>query len=141
MTLDSLKVESIFKMELQKGEELTTAAFNSNGMNFAVGTSFGTVYLGQFKKDNQGRNFTVRLSRLIGLSKTQDNAVTSIQLSVFNPDGCLLVAFDNGQVRIWQSAAQTDGDKPNKKAQAKKFVDIGDLGALQFNIIDKFDLF
>lgn len=70
MTLDSLKVESIFKMELQKGEELTTAAFNSNGMNFAVGTSFGTVYLGQFKKDNQGRNFTVRLSRLIGLSKT-----------------------------------------------------------------------
>ena len=60
---------------------------------------------------------------------------------MFDPNGCLLVAFDNGQVRIWQSAAQTDGDKPNKKAQAKKFVDIGDLGALQFNIIDKFDLF
>lgn len=46
VTLDSLKVESIFKMDLQKGEELTTAAFNQNGMNFAVGTSFGTVYFG-----------------------------------------------------------------------------------------------
>lgn len=128
-------------MELQKGEELTTAAFNQNGMNFAVGTSFGTVYFGQFKKDNQQRNVTVRLSRLIGLSKNQESAVTSIQLSVFNPDGCLLVAFDNGQVRIWQSAAVNDQDKPNKKASAKKFVDIGDLGPIQFNLIDKFDMF
>jgi hypothetical protein len=47
-------------------------------MNFAVGTSFGTVYFGQFKKDNQQRNVTVRLSRLIGLSKNQESAVTSI---------------------------------------------------------------
>ena len=110
-------------------------------MNFAIGTSFGTVYFGQFKKDNQQRNVTVRLSRLIGLSKNQESAVTSIQLSVFNPDGCLLVAFDNGPVRIWQSAAVNDQDKPNKKASAKKFVDIGDLGPIQFNLIDKFDMF
>lgn len=101
VTLDALKVESMFKMELQQGEELTTGAFNPNGMNFAVGTSFGTVYFGQFKKDNQTRNQVVRLARLTGLAKTEENAVTSIQLSNFNPDGCLLVAFDNGQVRIW----------------------------------------
>lgn len=88
-------------MELQQGEELTTGAFNPNGMNFAVGTSFGTVYFGQFKKDNQTRNQVIRLARLTGLAKTEENAVTSIQLSNFNPDGCLLVAFDNGQVRIW----------------------------------------
>lgn len=56
VTLDALKVESMFKMELQPGEELTTGAFNPNGLNFAVGTSFGTVYFGQFKKDNQSRN-------------------------------------------------------------------------------------
>lgn len=67
--------------------------------------------------------------------------MTSIQLSVFNPDGCLLVAFDNGEVRIWQSTAIGEQDKPNKKASAKKFVDIGDLGPVQFNVVDKFDMF
>lgn len=84
----------------------------------------------------------IRLSKLVGLSKTEDNAVTSIQLSVFNPDGCLLVAFDNGQVRIWQSTYSNDQEKPTaKKMSAKKAVDIGDLGQVQFNIIDRFDMF
>jgi hypothetical protein len=46
ITLDNLKVESIFKIELLKGEELTTGAFNSNGLNFAIGTTFGTVFFG-----------------------------------------------------------------------------------------------
>jgi len=41
-----LKVESIFKIELLKGEELTTGAFNLNGLNFAIGTTFGTVFFG-----------------------------------------------------------------------------------------------
>jgi len=36
-------------------------------LNFAVGTSFGTVYLGNFKKDNYGRNI-MRLSKLQGLT-------------------------------------------------------------------------
>ena len=38
----------------------------------------------------------MRMSKLNGLTLTQDNAVTSIQLSSFDPIGCLLVAFDNG---------------------------------------------
>lgn len=101
-------------MELRKGEELTTGAITSNGMNFAIGTNFGDVYLGQFKKENhtgfemksssRSQQQVVKLARLVGLTKADsDEGVTSIQLSTFNPDGCLLVAFDSAQVRVWQS--------------------------------------
>jgi hypothetical protein len=100
VAVDSLKVEAMYQIDLQEGELLTTGIYSPSGLNFAVGTSFGTVYLGNFKKDNYGRNI-MRLARLSNLSKTQDSAVTSIQLSSFDPIGCLLVAFDNGQVRTW----------------------------------------
>jgi len=48
---------------------LTTGIYSPSGLNFAIGTSFGTVYLGNFKKDNYGRNI-MRLARLSNLSKT-----------------------------------------------------------------------
>lgn len=87
-------------MNLEEGEELTCGDWNTSCMNFAVGTNFGTVYFGNYKKDMHNRQ-TINMARLVGLSKTKDHAVTSIQLSSFEPNGCLLVAFNNGQVRTW----------------------------------------
>jgi len=36
------------------------------------------------------------------------NAVTSIQFSVFDPIGSFLVAFDNGTVKTWQSSIKNE---------------------------------
>jgi len=42
------------------------------------------------------------------ISNTTENAVTSIRLSVFDPTGWLLVAFDDGKVRLWKSSMKSD---------------------------------
>lgn len=107
IAVDSLKVEAIYQIDLLDGETLTTGVYSPSGLNFAVGTSHGTVYLGNFKKDNYGRNI-MRLAKLANLTKSPESAVTSIQLSSFDPIGCLLVAFDNGQVRTWQSSLRNE---------------------------------
>jgi len=60
--------------------------------------------------------------------------VTSIQLSNFDPVGNLLVAFDNGTVRAWQSSMSTE--QFDKLMEAQKFrkgnkksaYDIAELG-------------
>lgn len=95
-----LKVVGIYQLALKEGETLTCGAFNNTGHNFAIGTSFGSVFLGYHKKDSFGR-YNTFLSRVNSLSKTTENAVTSVQLSQFTPIGSLLCAFDNGQVRLW----------------------------------------
>ena len=46
--------------------------------------------------------------RIDRISNTTDNAVTSIAMSKFTPDGNLLIAFDNGVVRMWQSSVRDD---------------------------------
>jgi len=79
LSFESLKVEFISKMELEEGEELTTANFNHGGLNFAIGTTFGSVYFGQIAKDHKSQ--CVKIAKLVGLAKTKENAVTSIQLS------------------------------------------------------------
>jgi len=63
VAVDALKVEAIYQLDLQEGEKLTTGVYSPSGLNFAVGTSLGTVYLGNFKKDNYGRNI-MRMSKL-----------------------------------------------------------------------------
>lgn len=101
--IQNLKVVGIYKVALDEGEELTCGAFNNTGHNFAVGTSHGSVFLGYHKKDSLNRHLTL-MSRVTTVSKTTENAVTSVELSQFTPIGSLLVSFDNGQVRLWQSS-------------------------------------
>lgn len=43
------------------------------------------------------------LARIDRVSHGEETACTSIQLTNFNPEGCILAAFDNGQVRCWHS--------------------------------------
>ena len=64
VTLDALKVEFIYKVQLQEGEELQAGCFSSFGQNFAIGTTKGAVYFGQFKKDVQTKNTVVRVEPL-----------------------------------------------------------------------------
>jgi len=56
-----LKVEALFRIKLGKDETLKVATFSTNGMNFAVGTSDGNVYIGTIKLDSK---FQVKLSKL-----------------------------------------------------------------------------
>lgn len=70
ITLDALKVELSYKFDLDEDEELSVGTFSPFGLNFAVGTSFGAVYFGQFKKDIQSRSMIVRVARLKGLAKS-----------------------------------------------------------------------
>lgn len=42
--------------------------------------------------------------RITRISKDdEESAVTSIQMSTFNPQGVILCAFDDGHVRMWHS--------------------------------------
>ena len=69
ITLDSLKVEFSYTLAnlLNEDEELTVGSFSPFGMNFAVGTNEGNVFIGQFKKDMQTRNTVVKVAQLQGL--------------------------------------------------------------------------
>lgn len=67
VTLDALKVEFIYKVQLQEGEELQAGCFSSFGQNFAIGTTKGAVYFGQFKKDVQTKNTVVRVAKVSSL--------------------------------------------------------------------------
>ena len=69
-----------------------------------VGTSFGRVFFGKVSAEMGKASPKVYLALVHGLIKTHDVAVTSLALSTFNPDGNLLVGFDDGEVRVWQSA-------------------------------------
>ena len=84
----------------------------------------------------------VKIAKLKGLSKSEAHAVTSIEMTAFTPDGLLMAAFDNGEVRVWRSFYQdSDADKPKRKNIGKKPVDIADLGNMQFDIVDNFNMF
>jgi hypothetical protein len=51
-SVDSLKIDLIFKVKLSDSERLTVACFTPNGLNFAVGTSQGNAFIGNLKRDN-----------------------------------------------------------------------------------------
>jgi hypothetical protein len=54
--MDALKVEGSFKVQLHPDAEvLTTAIFNPNGINFALGTSHGNIFFGSLRDDAQSR--------------------------------------------------------------------------------------
>lgn len=89
------------------------------------------------------------MARVDQISKSNEHAVTSIQLTTFDPHGSLLAAFDDGNVRVWQSTLQKDlfeklmamrqlGGKKSKKAMQ---MEISEMGQVQFDVIDKFNLF
>lgn len=64
VNVECLKIDSSYKLPLATAEEVLTAAvFNPNGINFAIGTNHGNIYLGSIREDAQGRP-KVTVSRL-----------------------------------------------------------------------------
>ena len=56
VNIECLKVDVSFKLVLHPDDELLTAGvFNPNGVNIAIGTSIGNIYLGSIREDAQGR--------------------------------------------------------------------------------------
>ena len=148
--INSLKTTSIYRVALEEGETLTCGCYSGSGHNFAIGTSFGNILFGMMKKDPMANTtkYNMFISRVTTVSNTSDSAVTSIQMTTFDPCGSLLAAFDDGKVRCWTSSikeelytklmSQNTNTKKRKKREAH---DLVDLGEVQFDVIDKFDMF
>jgi len=111
---------------LDEGEEITCGAFSPQCHNFALGTSHGNIYLGNYQKPAPTQNnsfhpgatnamrgqpatFALKAARITGLiDYPNEVAVTSISMSTFTPEGTLLVSFDNGTVRVWRTALRRE---------------------------------
>ena len=137
-------------MDLKEGETLTCGVYSPSGHNYAFGTSFGNILLGLLKRDPMSHQVrhNMLVARIESVSHGIDTAVTSIQMTSFNPEGCILAAFDNGQVRCWHSYVNPDvkaklqeGMKQTRKNKSKVSYELSTLGEIQFDVIDKFDMF
>ena len=51
VSISTLKVSNMYKVNLAENETLSCGIYNSSGHNFALGTSFGSIYVGHIKKD------------------------------------------------------------------------------------------
>lgn len=58
VAINALKETSLYKVDLEEGETLTCGVYSPSGHNFAVGTSYGAIYLGMMKKDPMQNNKT-----------------------------------------------------------------------------------
>lgn len=139
VNIESLSPTAMFQIALEEGETLTCGTYFSNNTNFAVGTSLGKVYLCSFKLDYR-KVSQVKCALLTNLLKRSEAAVTCIIASSFDPAGWLVVAFDNAKVCVWNSNTNKD-DYDKVKAIFEKKKDIEELGAMQFDLKDKFDMF
>jgi hypothetical protein len=150
---ESLKVDSSYRLTLQSPEELVSCAvFNPNGVNIAIGTNHGNIYLGSIREDSQGRP-KVAFGRLDinGSAVGTIQTVTSMQFSEFDPIGSFLVSYDNGIVKTWQSSLRDEQfhkllelQQHSKHASSGGTVpqfDMSEFGYQQYDIIDVFNMF
>lgn len=150
ISINALKTTSIYRVLLEDGEYLTAGCYSPSGHNFALGTSFGQILIGHLKKDPMAHvtRYNMYLARVTTVSKTTENAVTSLQMTNFDPTGTLLAAFDDAKVRCWHSSVSHEvyekklsEQNQKKKSRKKEAYDLADLGEVQFDIIEKFDMF
>ena len=87
ISINALKVSSIYKVALQDGETISCGVYGPSGHNFAIGTSFGSIFLGMLKRDPMSNTskYNMFLARVDAVSHGTDTAVTSLQLTSFNP--------------------------------------------------------
>jgi WD40 repeat protein len=107
VNIECLRVEATYRVPLAAPEEyLTSGVFNPNGINFAIGTSHGSLYLGSLRDDAQSKPkfMLARLEPNGGLPA----AITSLEFSAFDPIGSFLVAMDNGMVKTWQTSVRNE---------------------------------
>ena len=53
MNMENLKVDSSYRLTMQSPDELMSCAvFNPNGINIAIGSNMGNIYLGSIREDS-----------------------------------------------------------------------------------------
>ena len=68
-------------------------------------------------------------------------------MTSFDPQGCVLAAFDDGKVRCWHSSVKHEvylklkDAKKNKRSKKKESYELSEFGETQFDVVDKFDMF
>lgn len=75
--------------------------------------------------------------RVDNLVKGTANAVTSVNMSTFTPEGKILVAFDDGRVRMWSTFFRKS-DRQRLQGSGNK--ELCDMGPVQFDLTDEFDI-
>jgi len=80
---------------------------NPNGINVAIGTNLGNLFLGSVREDSQGRP-KVMFGKVDVHGASFIHTVNSVQFSQFDPIGSLLVTYDNGVVKTWQSSVRNE---------------------------------
>ena len=92
--------------------------------------------------------YNMFMCRVDRVTSGTENAVTSIQMTSFDPTGCVLASFDNGLVRCWHSSVKhevymklQEMGSSKKKSRKREAYDLADLGEVQFDVIDKFNMF
>lgn len=63
----------------------------------------------------------------------------------FTPDGTLIVAFENGEVKMWQASVNPDALKDNRRDRQSRIksalgYDVADIPNVQFDLKDTFDM-
>ena len=102
-----MKIDSQYRLPLASPDEyLSSAVFNPNGVNLAIGTSHGNIYLGSLREDAQSRP-KFMIARL-DINGGIHASINSLEFSAFDPIGSFLVTFDNGQVKTWQSSVRNE---------------------------------
>ena len=68
-SIETLKIESTYQLNLQdEKEEVTAAVYNPNGVNFSIGTSYGNIYFGSIKEESQSK-IRILVGRLENVGK------------------------------------------------------------------------
>jgi hypothetical protein len=119
---------------------------NPNGVNVAIGTNLGNIYFGSIKEDSQGKP-KAAFGRIDVHGSSYVQTVTSVQFSQFDPIGSLLVAYDNGVVKTWQSSVRNEQFLKLLELQQQQqnfnlpMFDLSESGFQQYELVDVFDMF
>jgi hypothetical protein len=147
VNLESLRVEGVIRLPIQLDDEvLTSGTVNPNGVNVAIGTNLGNIYFGSIKEDSQGKP-KAAFGRIDVHGSSYVQTVTSVQFSQFDPIGSLLVAYDNGVVKTWQSSVRNEQFLKLLELQQQQqnfnlpMFDLSESGFQQYELVDVFDMF
>ena len=136
INIAKLKEDTWGNLPVLLGEEITCGSFSPQCHNFALGTSTGAIFLGHYMKDTtpdksrsvvnrQPAQLQLRVCRIDNLVKGTANAVTSVNMSTFTPEGKILVAFDDGRVRMWSTVFRKSDRQRLQGSGNKELCDMG----------------
>lgn len=163
--INSLAAKTTYQIEMKDRstddeqivtEELTCASYSPSGNNFVIGTSFGAFLVGTFKKEQAVYQPRMKqdlvIARVEEVTHGTEVAVTSLQMTNFEPSGNILAAFSDGKVKCWTSKYKEEvyvkyanminnsGKGKNRRARRQP-IDIADYDEVQFDVVDTLDMF